>query len=270
MVGSGLDAIGEKAKSAMSKLTSAFDNTASKAQAAGKKVGTGFTNGMQSGLSSAPDKAKSVTSKIESTFTKTAAKAKSEGQNVGTGFTNGMKSGLSTANSVASTATAQVTSTLRSGRNGAYSAGAYISQGFAAGMLSCLGTIQSAAAQMAAAADAAIRAKAKIHSPSKVTTKLGEYFGEGFVNGIADMARAAWNAAADLVSIPAVATPDLAFAGAYGGELSAEYDYTRKAEYNITVVSEIDGRECARATSTYMQDELDRKQTRDERKHGRV
>ena len=124
------------------------------------------------------------------------------------------------------------------------------------------------AARMAAAADAAVRAKAKIKSPSRVAMGLGEYWGEGFAEGIASTAREVWNTAQELVSIPAVATPNLAMA--YGGELSADYDYNRHAQFTIEVPLSVDGKEFARANATYMQSELDKRATRDSRKHGKA
>jgi hypothetical protein len=153
-------------------------------------------------------------------------------------------------------------------RGRTFAAGAYISRGFAAGMASCLGQVQAVAAQLAAAAAAAIEAKAKIASPSKVTTKLGGYFGQGFVNGILDNVKAAHNAADRLVSIPNVASPKLAMA--YGGEMSADLDYYRNSEYVIEVPLTVDGKEFARATASYTQDELNKRQTRDSRKRGKV
>jgi hypothetical protein len=169
---------------------------------------------------------------------------------------------------VATQATMQVSTTLGVGRNNAFSAGSFISQGFAQGMLSMLGVIQSAASRMAAAADKAIRAKAKIHSPSKISTQDGEDYGQGWVNGILSKAKDAWNAAEQLVSMPMVATPDLAMA--YSGELSSDYDYYRQSEYTIEVPLSVDGKEFARATASYTQDELDKKQARNNRKYGKL
>jgi hypothetical protein len=157
---------------------------------------------------------------------------------------------------------------LKAGKSNAYKAGAFISQGFAQGMLSCLGKIQSAANKMVAAADKAIRAKAKIHSPAKITDKLGNFFGEGWVNGVSDKVEEAQRIAEKLVSIPNVETPELAFA--YSGEMSADYDYYRNAEYRIVVPFSIDGKEFAKAEATYMQDELDKKAHRESRKHGKA
>ena len=161
-----------------------------------------------------------------------------------------------------------VIAALKSGYSGAYSAGAYISKGLANGMKSCLGTIRNAAAQMAAAADKAVRAKAKIKSPSRVASKLGAYWGEGFASGLSDMAHNVKVAAQDLVSIPAVTTPDMAYA--YSGELSSDYDYYRNAEYTIVVPVEIDGKEVARTTAPYTEAELNKRQKRDDRKKGRL
>lgn len=225
---------------------------------------------VSAGLDALGNKAKSAMSKITSAFDKTESKAKTAGKNVGNGFANGMKSGFSAAKTNATSMTAAVVATLKAGKSGAYSAGAYISLGLAQGMRSQLGAIRSAANAMVAAANKAIQAKAKIHSPSDLTDKLGGYYGEGWVQGILGKVKDAWRAAEELVAVPNVAAPDLSFAGAYGGELSSDYEYTRKAEYHITVVSEIDGREVARTTATYMQNELDKNQRRNDRKYGLV
>jgi hypothetical protein len=223
---------------------------------------------VESGLNALKSKASDAMNKLVSVFDKTANKAEAAGKKVGTGFTKGLQSGLSQAPMVAAQTSNQVATTLASGRNGAFSAGSFISQGFAQGMLSMLGVIRSAASKMAAAADKAIRAKAKIHSPSKVSTEDGEDYGQGWVNGILSKAKEAWSAAERLVSMPMVATPDLAMA--YSGELSADYDYFRQAEYKIEVPLSVDGKEFAKATVSYTQDELDKRQSRNDRKHGKL
>lgn len=223
---------------------------------------------VESGLNALGSKVKSAMNKVVSAFDNTAGKAETSGRKVGTGFTKGLQSGLAQAPMVATQATMQVSATLGAGQSRAFSAGSFISQGFAQGMLSMLGVIQSAASRMAAAADKAIRAKAKIHSPSKISTEDGEDYGQGWVNGILSKAKDAWNAAEQLVSMPMVATPDLAMA--YSGELSSDYDYYRQSEYTIEVPLSVDGREFARATASYTQDELDKKQSRNNRKYGKL
>lgn len=223
---------------------------------------------VEGALDSLGDKAKSALDAVIGAFTKTSSASQTEGQKVGTGFATGMQSGLAKAPAVAMAASMMVGMALRSGYSSAYSSGAFIGQGFANGMMASLVLIRSAAAQMAVAADEAVRAKAKIGSPSKVAAKLGSWFGEGFGNGIASMADFVRRATYDIVNIPTVATPDMAMA--YSGTLSADYDYVRNNSYTIEVPVIVDGRETARATATYMQAELDQRQARNNRKLGRV
>ncbi len=223
---------------------------------------------VEAGLNALGSKVKSAMNKLVSAFNDTAGKAETAGVKVGTAFAKGLQTGLAQAPVVAASTTAQVSTTLNAGSTSAYSSGRFISQGFANGMVSMLGVIRSAASKMAAAADKAIRAKAKIGSPSKVADQLGSWYGEGYENGLLGMVKDVWAAAEKLVSIPTVATPDLAMA--YGGELSADYDYYRNAEYKIVVPLSVDGREFAKAEAVYMQDELDKRQTRNSRKHGNI
>lgn len=223
---------------------------------------------VESGLNAIGSKAKSAMSKMTSAFSGAAGKAKSAGNQVGKGFSNGVKSGMNTAKSAASAGVKAVTAKLKSGSSAARNAGAMISRGFAAGMRSCLGQIRSAANEMVKAANKAIRAKAKIKSPSRVTKALGGYYGEGYELGILDMVRDAKRAAEKLVSVPTASVPALAMA--YEGGLSSEYDYYRQNDYTIEVPLTVDGREVARATAKYSQEELNKRTTRDNRKKGKV
>lgn len=206
--------------------------------------------------------------KMKTAFQNVADTATQAGKKAGSGFAQGLQSGLNSAPRAASAAISKTTAALRAGYGNIYRAGAYISQGFAQGMLSQLAAIQRAAAQMASAADAALRAKARIASPSKVAAQEGRYWGEGLAIGIASMEAKVRKAAESLWSIPAVNTPRLAMA--YSGEMSADYDYYQDSNYTIEVPVRVDGREVARATATYTQEEIERQQARDNRKRGNV
>lgn len=228
---------------------------------------TTFSRGAKKAGSAADDLADGLMSMSEA-LDDTGRAAKEAGKFIGTGFNTAMKTGLAKAPSVARTALSAVNTALRSGRSGAYSAGAYISQGFAQGMKSQLALIRSAAAQMAAAADAAVRAKARINSPSKVAIDNGEYWGSGLAVGLKNMRDKVWKAAEDLFTVPNVATPRLAMA--YAGEMSSEYEYYANARYTIQVPLNVDGREVAKATATYTQEAIEKQQTRENRKLGKV
>lgn len=150
----------------------------------GMKTLSAASTSVNSSFGSMGAKATSALSGIKKSMSSTANAAKSSGKKMGSGFTSSMQSGLSKGPGIASKAVSSTNSRLRSGRSGAYSAGAYISQGFAQGMSSCLGQIEAAASRMVSAAEKAIRAKAQIHSPSRMTKKDGRYIAAGLAIGI--------------------------------------------------------------------------------------
>lgn len=250
--------------STMKSISSTASNTAKSLKAM-----TSSVNIVESGLNALGSKAQSAMNKVMTAFNNAAGKSKTAGKKVGDGFSNGMKSGLNKAPSIAHSAVSKSVSRMRSGYGGAYSAGSYIGQGLANGMRSQLGAVQSVAAQLAAAAEKAIRAKAKIHSPSKVTEKLGIYWGEGFGSGIDSMRDFVRTASEKLINIPNVNEPKMQLAGMYGlGDLSDDYSYTKNTRFTINVPLKINGKEFARATADDMQEEQNRRQTRNRRKQG--
>lgn len=169
IVNSGLDALGSKAKSAIESLTSAFSGGSGKARSAGKEIADGIVEGTKSGLTRLPDTAKT-----------------SMGE-----FHSGIQSGGVKAKVIATTISAAIVASMNSASSGAYKSGVYIGQGLANGMRATLGTVQAIAAQLAAAAAKAIDAKAKVHSPSRVTMKSGKYIALGLGKGIADNIKSA-------------------------------------------------------------------------------
>lgn len=150
----------------------------------GMKTLSAASVSVNSSFGSMGAKATSALSGIKKSMSSTANAAKSSGKKMGSGFTSSMQSGLRKGPGIASKAVSSTNSRLRSGRSGAYSAGAYISQGFAQGMSSCLGQIEAAASRMVSAAEKAIRAKAQIHSSSRMTKKDGRYIAAGLAIGI--------------------------------------------------------------------------------------
>ena len=93
-------------------------------------------------------------------------------------------------------------------------------------------------------ANQAIAAKAKIGSPSKITTYYGEMVGQGFINGMDNMTAGAAKAAAGLFD-PSINVPNYAYAGG----LNADYNYHTKS--TVIVPVNLDGRTIAEVTSKY-------------------
>lgn len=248
IVNDGLDALGNKAKTAVNSLVSAFKGGAGKAKSAGRSVGNGIKTGVQNELNQLPNIANQSMSR----------------------FNTGISSGGNRAVATARRMSNSIVSAMGTAKSGAYSSGYNIGIGLANGMAASLGRVRSIASQLAAAANAAIRAKAKIHSPSKVTDQLGQYYGQGWINGIKDRIHDAYKMAENLVTVPTLREPQLEIAG-HGNitTLDEKYSYSRNATYTIIIPVDLDGKEVAKITAPYTQEELEKLQNRGKRKQGR-
>lgn len=204
---------------------------------------------------------------IVTAMTNAEAKATTSGTAMGTNFTKGLGSGLKTGVSVAKSSCQSIISAFNSCQSRAEYCGRMIGQGLANGLRASEGQVRSAAASLAAATDAAIRAKAKIGSPSKVADKDGMWWGKGYRNGILGMVPQVKKAAEKLLYLPLMSAPKMAFGGIVS-DLNTEYDYTNNAELTIETPLYINDREFARATYRANQNEFDRHSKFNERLRG--
>lgn len=258
---------------ALKSVNSSMKSIAGNAKSAEKSL-TGMrssVNVVNSGLDALGNKAKSAISALIKQFSQGESKAKTSGNAVGNNFNNGVSAGMSRAVSTAETMSNSIVITMRSSAGGAYNSGAYIGMGLANGMASQVGHVRAVAAQLAAAAEAAIRARAQIHSPSRVTDKLGNYFGIGWVNGIMDHVQEARQAAMELIQVPELTpAPEIGMSLRTGSEdLNDSYQYSSNGKYTIYVPVNLDGREIGKATATYTREEIEKQETRENRKKGR-
>lgn len=247
IVNEGLDALGNKAKSAIKSFISSFSNAESKAKTAGRNIGNNINNGVKSGMDKLPGTANSAMNS----------------------FNSGISSGGSRAVSTARSISSSVASALRSAGSSAYSSGVYIGQGLANGMRSQLANVRSIASQLAAQAEKAIRAKAQIHSPSRVTEKLGEYWGQGYVNGILSMAKEAVSASKKLVSFQELQSDTLSLSlSGTGLTISDDSVFGDNSTYIIEVPVNMNGKEVSRVTAPFMKKDLEKIDNRNNRKNG--
>ncbi len=253
-VNSSMKSIAGNAKSAQSSLT-------------GMRASVNVVN---SGLDALGSRAKSAVNTLVKQFSNAEGKARSSGNAVGNNFNNGVRNGMNRAVSTARSMSASTVVAMRSAGSGSYSCGVYIGAGLANGMASQVGRVDLSQRSWQLQAEAAIVAKAKIGSPSKVTHKLGGYFGEGWVNGISDRITDAKKAAWKLVDIPdLVPVPEIGAGLRIGIEdLNDDYEYTRNETYTIYIPVEVDGRQVAKATAKYTKEEIEQQQKRDLRKKG--
>lgn len=196
---------------------------------------------------------------IISAMSAAEARASTSGTAMGTKFTSGLKGSLSRSVSVAKSSCNNIISAFNACQSRAQYCGQMIGQGLANGLRASEGSVRAAAASLAAAADAAIQAKAKIGSPSKVQYKNGIWWAQGLVNGMKAMKAKVKEVASDILYMPNMLQPNLSYSG-MTTSLNSDYTYSMSGEYIIEVPLEIDGREMARATAKYDQAELARSQ----------
>lgn len=292
---SGIGSVAASASSigdtAINAITSGINSGNGALASAGTSAGTAVTESMDAGLkplnniastsmnnfsstisssgTKAVSNAKNVSKAVNAALKTTEPAALRSGQSVGNNMANGIRSKSSTVTS-ASRALANAAKAPLSNVN-TYSYGAYIGMGLANGMASQVGHVRAVAAQLAAAAEAAIRAKAQIHSPSRVADKLGSYFGIGWINGLMDHVQEAKQATMELIQIPELApVPEIGMSLRTGYEdLNDSYQYSSSGKYTIYVPVNLDGREIGKATATYTREEIEKQETRENRKKGR-
>lgn len=204
---------------------------------------------------------------IVTAMTNAEAKATTSGTAMGTNFTKGLGSGLKTGVSVAKSSCQSIISAFNSCQSRAEYCGRMIGQGLANGLRASEGSVRVAAASLAAAADAAIQAKAKIGSPSKVTRKDGMWIGKGFVLGLESMYSDVKRVSEDLLYLPMLDAPKMAFGGIVS-DMNPDYEYTNNAQLTIETPLYINDREFARATYRANQNEFDRHSKFNERLRG--
>lgn len=204
---------------------------------------------------------------IVTAMTNAEAKATTSGTVMGTKFTKGLSSGLKTGVSVAKSSCQSIISAFNSCQSRAFYCGQMIGQGLANGLRASEGSVRAAAASLAAAADAAIQAKAKIGSPSKVTRKDGMWIGKGLVIGLESMYSDVKRASEDLLYLPMLDAPKMAFGGLVS-DMNPEYEYTSNAQLTIETPLYINDREFARATYRANQNEFNRHSKFNERLRG--
>ena len=236
---------------------------------AGLMAGMGLAMGLSMGAMQARTVMAIVSVSIISSLSVLAAMLSVIGSTAGMGFATALRSGLNSSVLTVRLAVSQIISSLMSVQGRSYLAGYNIGMGLANGMKATLPIVKNVAAQLAKAAAAAIEAKAKISSPSKVTAKLGEFFGLGWAVGIKDTFSDVKKVSERLISIPNIRQPELAMAyGGYGSTLGDDYIFGNSGSYIIEVPVNIDGRQVSKVTAPYIQSDLNKLESRKNRKRG--
>lgn len=188
--------------------------------AVGQTASRSFVTGVKSGRDSAADAGRDVGSSATQGMRRANEQASEAGKEIGSRATSGVKegsggmkragelaggdyaSGVNSKTASAGSAGTNLANSANSGASGVsmYTTGQNASQGFINGMNSKLETIATAAANIARTALQSMDDELDINSPSKKTYKSGEYYDEGFANGIIDDEDLAIDAASKMAS----------------------------------------------------------------------
>lgn len=148
------------------------------------QVGTKFVTDLSSGMLSKNSVLSDAGKKLAESA-KTSASTVNP-SNAGKSFGTTYAAAVSGTQASARSAGTGIANAANNGLNSvsAHSAGANFGSGFGGGIRSAIGNAVSAASSLAQSALSAIKNKLDIHSPSKETTKLGEFTGDGMPIGI--------------------------------------------------------------------------------------
>ena len=249
---------------AMKLVQTSVKGIAKSAKEAGKNI-TQMVTGVgvvKTGLASIGSMGVNAVNSVRGAFQSLRSSLPSIAQDAVSGMNSALQSGFSRAQSMASSAASGIVSRLRSASSGSFSAGAMIGMGLANGMQSQLGRVQAIAASLASAANKAIAAKAKIGSPSKITTYFGKMEGLGLINGMKRMKSGIVKTANKVF---AVARPNNRY-----NMPQTDNDAFYGVDPEITTILAIDGRKFAKATSRNIRNQTSIDQRRENRKVGVV
>lgn len=186
-------------------------------------------------------------------------------------FSRAIDNGMSRSVSLLMRGCSRMVSTINTLRLDFYDSGYNASLGLASGINSGAGAAIAAAQSVANRVASIMKSALKEHSPSRVTRKIGAFASEGLALGILDEAKKVKSAALEVAqaAVPVGGIADrVAYAGSYTSSPVNERVGNVGATYTIIVPVEIEGREVAKATAIYTQEELERLENRNNRRRG--
>lgn len=223
-------------------------------------------NIVKSGLGALKSLASGAMSALKSAFSSGASGAKLAAASIGKNFRSGISSGMRGGVSAARSGMHAINSAMSGEAGKAHTVGVNIGRGLANGIRAEIPAIRAAAAAASSAATVKMRKTTKEHSPSRVTRKIGAFLSEGLVIGMESKKRDISRMSAKLANMATLSPSRMAFAGDYS--LNDTWDYTSTANYEITVVSELDGKVVSKQLAPTMQQEQNRLTTRANRRRG--
>ena len=166
-------------------VASSFANISSSAVSAMSQLNSVIRSAMTQAVSQMSSSMQQMTNVVRQSASQMTQAGQQAGRGVSTGITNGIRSGIASATSAMSSMVNSIRSAGMGGVSTMRYVGSMISQGLASGMYSALGAVTAAANAIVAQAERAARARARIHSPSRLfRDNVGRYIAQGIAVGI--------------------------------------------------------------------------------------
>nr|DAM94146.1 MAG TPA: tail tape measure [Caudoviricetes sp.] len=166
-------------------VASSFANISSSAVSAMSQLNSVIRSAMTQAVSQMSSSMQQMTNVVRQSASQMTQAGQQAGRGVSTGITNGIRSGIGSATSAMSSMVNSIQATGMRGVSTMQYVGSMIGQGLASGMYSALGAVTAAANALVYQAERAARAKARIHSPSRLfRDNVGRYIAQGIAVGI--------------------------------------------------------------------------------------
>lgn len=196
----------------MQQTVNTFNTVATSLSSMGSSMGVSmgtFVSSITQAMGQAQNVVKMAMQQIVQAINTAGTTMQRDGQRAGKGtadgIVNGIRSGVGNAVSTMNSLTNAVRNAAMSGVGSMRSIGAMIAQGLAQGMYSALGSVTAAANQLVAQAERAAKAKAQIHSPSRLFAKqVGRFIPEGVAQGIDKYAHVVDDKVSGMIHTPTV------------------------------------------------------------------
>ena len=166
-------------------VNSIMKSIASQIKSSMNSIKSAITSSMNSIKSTVTSSMNSIKSSVSSSMSSIKSTVTSGFNAVRSTIQSTMQSALATIRSTMQSAVAAMNSAAGQARAAGHNMGA----GFLAGLSAMGGAIVAKAQSIASQAAAAMRSALRIHSPSRVTASIGNYTGQGFVNGLKSMVK---------------------------------------------------------------------------------
>ena len=221
---------------------------------------------VKEGLNALKSLASGAISALKNAFSGSVGALKSSATNMGNAVSNGIQNGLNKAVDYSNKAVAKIKSAMEKGVSQAHTIGVNIGKGLANGIRDEIPSIKAAAKEASSAATVKMKKTTKEHSPSRITKQIGAYLSQGLIIGMESEKRNISRVSGKLAELATYSPSRLSYAGDYS--LNDNWDYSSTANYEITVVSELDGKVVSRQLAPTMQQEQNRWNARNNRKKG--